>query len=259
MLSLLKKSALFFLLLCCSIHGLLNIKTVSDYAILSNTITNAGFSIITGSMGAATSPTGFPPGTIKGSIYIGIPRVVTALTDGTSSYNAIKGQVCKTDLTGQDLGGKTLAPGVYCFSSTAQLNGVLTLSGSSTSEWYFQVGSALLVTANSKMILSNGSAACNVHWGIGSSATLSLNANVVGNFFAYASITFNTGVKLQGRAVALTGMVSLIGNTVTMCSPTPTPTPTTTHTPGVANFDLQSGTSSDFVKILALIMILIFF
>ena len=60
----------------------------------------------------------------------------------TTAYNALAGQACDVDLTGIDLGGLTLTPGVYCFSSSAQLTGTLTLNGLGNpgAVWVFQIG-----------------------------------------------------------------------------------------------------------------------
>jgi len=195
----------------------IDLKTVGEYTLLSPSITNAGPSNVTGNMGANVTPTGFPPGTINGNIYATLPRVTQALTEATDVLNEILNKSCDTTLTGQDLGGMTLIGGVYCFASTAQVSGVLTLDGQNNedSEWFFQIGSALLITANSEIRVINGGNLSNVYWGIGSSATFSLNSTMVGNYFAYASLSYDTDARLFGKSVALTGAITLNSNDIT--------------------------------------------
>jgi type VI secretion system secreted protein VgrG len=107
-----------------------------------------------------------------------------------------------TDLTGQDLGSlPPLAPGVYRFSSTAQLTGTLTLSGSATDVWVFQIGTALN-TAGAAIVNLVGANAGNVYWQVGSSATLGGTNSFKGNIIAAASITLGTGTNLTGRVLS---------------------------------------------------------
>jgi hypothetical protein len=124
---------------------------------------------------------------------------------------------CAHDLTGQDLGGKDLAPGVYCYSSTAQLTGTLTLTGSATDVWVFQIGSTLTTAASSKITLAGSAQARNVYWQVGTSATLGAsNAPFLGTIIANASIGLGASTSLTGRALAQTGAVTLDTNVITL-------------------------------------------
>lgn len=62
--------------------------------------------------------------------------------DASAAYGYLKQLPYDLDLTGSDLGGQTIYPGVYSFSSAAPLNGVLTLNGNgnTSSTFVFQVG-----------------------------------------------------------------------------------------------------------------------
>ena len=186
----------------------------SFIALASSTLTNTGAGVYIGDVGTSpgTSITGFPPGTvINGSIYMGGPVPTQAQTDALAAYNDLDGQTCNTNLTGQDLGGMTLNPDVYCFDTSAQLTGILVLDaqGDSNAVWVFQTGSTLTTASDSSVILINGGNPLNVFWQIGSSTTLGTATRFQGNIIAYESITSNTGASLIGRAIALNGAITL--------------------------------------------------
>ena len=124
--------------------------------------------------------------------------------------------------TGVDLGGKTLAPGVYCFPNTsAGITGALVLDaqGNPNAKWVFQIGSTLTTASNSSVTVINGGSACNVYWQVGSSATLGTGTAFAGNIVASIAITLVKGSTiLVGRALALTDAVNLDGNTLSSAS-----------------------------------------
>lgn len=195
-----------------------NLGSAASFVALANsTLTNTGSGVFVGNVGTSpgTAVIGFPPGTvINGSIYRGGPVPALAQIDATTAYNVLKGRACNVDLTGKDLGGKTLAPGVYCFDTSAQLTGNVTLDavGNSNAVWVFQMGSTLTSASNSKVLLVNGGKALNVFWQVGSSATFGTGTQFRGNILAYTSITMNTGASLTGRALALHGAVTMDTN-----------------------------------------------
>ena len=137
-----------------------------------------------------------------------------AQIDANSAYNDLAGQTCNVDLTGNDLGGMTLTPGVYCFNTSAQLTGDLVLDalGNPNAVWIFQTGSTFTSASDSTVAIVNGGKALNVFWQVGSSATVGTDTQFIGNILAYESITFNTGSSLIGRALALNGAVTLDTN-----------------------------------------------
>ena len=193
--------------------------TASSFAVLGgSTVTSTGLSLVTGDLGvwSGTAITGFPPGIVIGTIRAGDDVAAQAQSDLTTAYNLLAGLPCNTDLTGQDLGGKTLAPGVYCFSSSAQLTGTLFLDaqGNSNAVFIFQIASTLTTASNSSVVMMNGGRVCNVFWQVGSSSTLGTGTVFAGNILALASITLTTGVNLSGRALARTGAVTMDTDTV---------------------------------------------
>jgi len=197
-----------------------SLGTAQSFAVLgSSTVTNTGMTTVTGDLGVSpgTAITGFPPGVvIGGTIHANDVVAMQAQNDVTTAYNALAGQACNTVLTGTDLGGLTLKPGVYCFTSSAQLTGTLTLDaqGNPNAVFVFQIASTLTTASNSSVLTINGSQNCNVFWQVGSSATLGTGTVFVGNILALASITLNTGATLSGRALARTGAVTLDTNAV---------------------------------------------
>jgi len=196
-----------------------------------STVTNTGTSVITGDLGVSpgSAVTGFPPGIVSGgTIHAADAVALQAQNDVTTAYNNLAAQTCTTDLTGQDLGGKTLTPGVYCFSSSAQLTGTLTLNalGNANAVFIFKMGSTLTTASNSVVVVSNGGSNCNVFWQVGSSATLGTGTTFSGNILALTSITMTTGARTFGRTLARNGAVTLDTNTVdrTVCAGVPLPT-----------------------------------
>jgi hypothetical protein len=105
--------------------------TTQSFAVLaSSTVTNTGPTIITGDLGVdpGAAVTGFPPGTVVGGTTHSADAVaLQAQSDNTTAYNDLAAEACNTNVS-TDLGGLTLVPGVYCFSSSAQLTGTLTLN-----------------------------------------------------------------------------------------------------------------------------------
>jgi uncharacterized repeat protein (TIGR01451 family) len=196
----------------------INLGTAASFGLLGGSgVTNAvAGTIVQGDVGSSPTPavTGFPPGVVVGTKYTG-PSAVTAQaqSDLTIAYNAAAGAACNTDLTGQDLGGKTLVAGVYCFSSSAGLTGTLTLDGQGdpTAQWIFQIGTSLITGTGSNVVLKNGASPCHVFWQVGSSATIQTGNGFAGNIMALASVTLNGGT-LQGRALARTGAVTISGS-----------------------------------------------
>lgn len=197
----------------------------STFAVLgASSVTNTGPTVVTGDLGVSpgTSISGFPPGAVTGTVHIADGTSTQAQADIGTAYGFLAGQDCDTNLTGLDLGGMTLPPGVYCFDSSAQLTGVLRLDaqGSPTAQWLFQVTSSLTTASDAAVVLINGSGECsnNVNWQIGSSATVGSGSIFLGNILANTSITLATGANSTGSLYAHTGAVTMDSNEVSTCS-----------------------------------------
>jgi hypothetical protein len=212
--------------------------TAADFSVLAaSTVTNTGPSVLAQSLGVSpgSAAVGFPPGTVGGETHLGDAVALQAQDDLTTAYNDAAGRTPFTNLPAE-LGGTTLIPGVYRIGA-AQLTGTLTLDaqGDPDSVFIFQVDSTLITASDSSVEFINGSAACNVYWQVGSSATLGTNTSFVGTVMAQASVTMTTGATLEGRALARTAAVTLDTNVISepLCAgPPPPPPPTSPPPPG---------------------------
>jgi len=191
----------------------------------ASTVTSTGPSDVAGNIGVWPGPSiaGFPPATLTGTEYIDDTVSQTAQGDLTTAYEfaaaAPGGAVLPADI-----GGETLAPGVYKTTSaqpSLAITGNLTLSGNGV--YIFQIVSTLTTAANnSNVILSGGAIPGDVFWQVGSSATLGTTTTFQGIIMAQASVSLDTGATLDGSALARTGAVTLQSNPVNV-PPCPAP------------------------------------
>ena len=216
------------------------------YGILAaTTSTNTGASTVRGDLGLSpgSSVVGFqdsPANTyVGGGTHSGGLGLVTGtihLTDPppASPTSAAAAQAALTvaylDLAGRtapapataagDLGGLTLAPGLYKSTSTLGITGALTLDGGGNANaiWIFQIASSFTTAGSSSIVLAGGAQSHNIFWQVGSSATLGTNSTFNGSILALTDITLKTGATLNGRALARNGAVALDTNMVTVPS-----------------------------------------
>ena len=195
-----------------------DLGAAASFAVLGHaTVTNTGASILNGDLGLSpgTSVTGFPPGIVvpPGIKHITDAVAAQAQIDATTAYNNLTGQRCDFGPFGPtDLAGQTLLPGVYCYSSSVQNTGTLTLNGLPTDVWVFKIGSTL-TTGPGSSVMGTGSK-CNIFWRVGASATLDTTTTFKGTIIADQSITLNDGVTLDGQALAQNAAVTLINDTL---------------------------------------------
>jgi hypothetical protein len=194
--------------------------TANSFAVLgATTVTNTGSSVLNGNVGVApgTSITGFPPGIVNGTIDSNNGAAIQGEADALSGFNSLNGLVVTQTLTGQDLGGLTLTPGVYFFASAAQLTGplILNFEGLNDVSFVFQTGSTLTTASGSSVNSINLGTNDSIYWAIGSSATLGTTTAFEGFLIANQSITMTTGATIGcGSAIALNGAVTLDSNVI---------------------------------------------
>jgi hypothetical protein len=224
--------------------------TSAPFAVLAgSTVTNTGPSVIAGDVGLSpgTAIVGFPPGLVNdGTLHAADAVALQAQSDVTTAYNDAAGRT-PVVTESSDLGGQTLAPGVYQAASAMSLTGTVTLDagGDQSAVFIFQAGSTLITGSSSSVSLIGGAQACNVFWQVGSSATLGTTTSFVGTILALTSASLDTGATLQGRVFARNGAVTLDDNVITQpgCATT-TPTTTTTPVSTTATTSATSGSTS---------------
>ena len=218
-------------LLCVPAAGLAQsiLLSAGNFTLLGGTaITSTGVSgtnIVTGNVGlspgATSGITGFPPAVITGggAIVATGPVTAQARLDLITASVALAGMPSSVNMSNVNLGGTTLAPGVYTFNGAAALDGALTLDaqGRNNVAWIFQIGTSLTTAINSTVTFtnlgSNGGSDLGLFWNAGSAITVGANNQIAGNYLAGTSITFGGSSSGGGRALALAG-ISLDGNTV---------------------------------------------
>jgi hypothetical protein len=197
-----------------------NLGTAGSFVALGgSTVTNTGPSVLNGDLGVApgTALVGFGlPAVVNGATHANDGVAQQAKLDLTTAYNVAAGQPVAPadDLSGTNLGSRTLTAGAYRYTSSAQLTGALTLDaqGNPNAQFVFEIGSTLTTASASSVLMVNGASPCNVYWQVGSSATLDTTTAFQGNVMANVDISLNNGATVMGRLLARTGQISLINN-----------------------------------------------
>jgi hypothetical protein len=193
----------------------------SYFAVLSGSaITNTGSTYINGDIGLSpgSSVDGFPPGELTGVIRINDNISSQAKLDLTTAYNDAAGRTSKdmVSLSG-NIGGLTLTPGLYKSTSSLEISsGDVTFDakGDQDAVFIIQIASSLTTTSGRKVILSGNAQASNIFWQVSSSASFGTTSVFKGTVMALESITFDTGAKLDGKALARSGAVTMDANTI---------------------------------------------
>ncbi|MFA6301075.1 MAG: ice-binding family protein [Candidatus Paceibacterota bacterium] len=214
----------------------------ANYSILgATTVTNAGATTTVGEVGvsAGTAITGFPPGIAAGDNLIHLhsndASAIAAQADNLTAFGALDAGAnadanCMDPTTlvpgsiavsGTDLAGLSLAPGLYCSAGTFLLtDGVvgydLVLTGAGP--WVFKTVSGVTTSAGSSVSVPLPADACDVWWRVGSSAVIGTTTDFKGNILALTSVALQNSATLVGRAMAQAGAVTLDTNTITGCA-----------------------------------------
>jgi len=220
-----------------SILEVVNLGTSGDYVILAKTaINNTPTSAITGDLGlspaatsyitgfALTNATGYATDVeVTGKIYAAdmadpTPiNLTTAVENMITAYNDAAGRLSPDflELGTGNIGGKTLVPGLYKWTNTVTLPSDVTISGSATDVWIFQIAQDLTVSNGVNVTLTGGALAKNIFWQLAGTATFGTTSHFEGIILSMTGITFQTGASFKGRALAQTAVV-LDANNVTI-------------------------------------------
>ena len=216
-----------------------NLGTAGTFAILSKTgVTDVYASAITGNVG--TSPiTGaallLTCGEVAGKIYVvdaagPLPCAVNDATFLTSAVGAMEtayldaaGRTSPdfTELGAGEIGGLTLAPGLYKWGTGVLISTDVTLSGGPNDVWIFQVAGTLNQANATRVTLAGGALAKNIFWQVAGAVTIGTTAHFEGVVLAKTLIAVNTGASVSGRLLAQTA-VTLQMNAVTEPAPVST-------------------------------------
>ena len=194
------------------------LESAYSFAVLGATeVTNSGPTVINGDIGVS-------PGTNMGGGYTvnGAPHNNDAVAAAAqisldAAITNAGGQGTADGTISADLGGQTLPPGIYDQGGPMVLNGVLTLNagGDPNAVWLFRGGSNITVGVGSSVALAGGAQACNVYWVSVAETAIGGSANMIGTVMAGTSVTLGTDASLIGRALAATGNVTMLSNTIT--------------------------------------------
>ena len=205
-----------------SLQNRLILGNASYFGVLAATrTTNHGNTTVVGSLGVFPSASidGDNITLIGGTFHRADKEAQDAQNSLTIAYNYLSNRTTEVDLTGTDLSGLVLLPGVYEFSSSAFLSAgpplILNGNGLPNAEWVFKIGSTLITSVGSKIEVIGGGSPYNVYWKVGSSASIKGNTTMVGNIVTLTSISFGTIATLQGRALARNGAITMLANNIT--------------------------------------------
>ncbi len=165
----------------------------------------------------ATSPA-VPAGRIYASDYAAPTpaNLTSAVSSMETAYTDAAGRTTPDflNLGSGNLGGKTLTAGLYTFGTSVTIPSDVTLSGSATDVWIFQVSNDLDLSAGKKIILSGGAQASNIFWQVAGNVTLQTTSHFEGIILCQTAVTMQTSASLHGRILAQS-LIALDDNAIT--------------------------------------------
>ncbi|KAJ7503280.1 antifreeze protein [Mycena galericulata] len=215
-----------------------NLRTAGNFAILSKSgISTVPPSVITGNIGvspiAATGLTGFSltvasngesstSSQVTGKVFAAsyaptTPATLTAAVgDMGTAFTDATGRVNPEflNLAGGAIGNLVLAPGLYKWTGGVSIGSSVTIAGSSTDTWIFQIAGTFTIAAGAKVLLAGGALSKNIVWVVSGAVTANAASHIEGVVLGKTSISLLTGATANSRLLAQTA-VTLQKNTVT--------------------------------------------
>ena len=214
-----------------------SLGTSANYVILAkSSVSNVPTSAITGNIGLSPAAASFITGftltlptagaastspQVTGNVYASDyaaptpSNLTTAIGDMQTAYTDAAGRVTPdhTELAAGNLGGLTLPAGLYKWSNTVNISTNVTLTGSATDTWIFQIAGGITQASAARVVLSGGALPQNIVWQVFGVVEIGTTAHMEGIILSQTSITLKTGATANGRLLAQTA-VTLAGNTV---------------------------------------------
>jgi hypothetical protein len=207
-----------------------------NYVIVAKTaINNSSTSAITGDLGLSPAATSYITGLaltddigfatsdqVTGKLYaadMAAPTPVnltTTVNNMVTAYNDAAGLTLPDliELGTGNIGGKTLTPGLYKWTSNVTVPSSIVISGGANDVWIFQISGNLTLSSAVNMTLSGGAQAKNIFWQVAGQATLGTTSHFEGIILSMTGITLQTGASINGQALAQTAVI-LDSNVVT--------------------------------------------
>lgn len=208
--------------------AVVNLGSAVNYVILAKTaISNVPTSAITGDLGLSPAATSYVTGfslsnatgyatspQITGKIFAAdmvsptSDNLTTAVSDMLLAYTDAAGRPTPDflNLSTGNIGGKTLTPGLYKWTTTVTMPSDVTISGSATDVWIFQISGDIDMSSAVRITLNGGAQAKNIFWQVAGQVTLGLNSHFEGIILSQTGINLQTGASMNGRALAQTAV-----------------------------------------------------
>jgi hypothetical protein len=214
-----------------AVQPVVNLRLAGNFVILTKSgITDVYRSYVTGDIG--TSPiTGAAIGLrcteVSGNIYsvnaagplpcriTNASRLTTAVSNMQTAYTDAAGRSHPNyfNLGAGNIGGRTLRPGLYKWTSSVNIPSNITIAGGPNDVWIFQISGGLTMSSAVKITLSGGARARNIFWQTAGAVTLQTTSHFEGTILSKTAINLRTGATINGRLLAQTA-VTLQKNTV---------------------------------------------
>ncbi|MDQ3034104.1 MAG: ice-binding family protein [Myxococcota bacterium] len=213
-----------------------DLGTAGDFVILAKSaISTVPTSAVTGNIGispaAATFITGFSLTADATNVFATSPQVTgmvyaadyavptpsnltTAVSDMELAFTDAAARAPDvTELGAGNIGGLTIARGVYKWGTGVLMPTDITLSGSATDVWVFQIAQDLTVSSGAQVHLVGGALPQNVFWQVSGLVDLGTTSHLEGIVLTQTSVTLRTGATVDGRLFAQTA-VEIDGSTI---------------------------------------------